>query len=107
MGIARDINRSQKHLERALGRPSFTWKEGAYACTATSASKSKDLTPGGFSPDADLNLFVRAELFPADGQPQPKDKLTYRDNLYRIAEVVTLPGDGLLKLVCMDANRKA
>jgi hypothetical protein len=107
MSIARNLNRSQKDLERALGRPTFTWNDGTYACTATSASKSKDLTPGGFTPEADLNLFVRAELFPSDGQPQPKDKLTYRGNLYRISEVVTLPGDGLLKLVCMDSNRKA
>lgn len=107
MGIARDINRSQKELERALGKPTFTWYDSTYPCTTTSATKTKDLTPGGFSPDADLILFVRAELFAADDLPEPKEKLTYRANVFRIADVVTLPGDGLLKLVCMDANRKA
>jgi len=107
MNIARELNRSQKSLEKALGSPTFTWFDGVYPCTTTSATKSKDLNPGGFTPDADLILFVRADLFAADAQPEPKQKLTYRGTLYRISEVVTLPGDGLLKLACMDSNHKA
>lgn len=107
MSIARELNRSQKSLERDLGKPTFTWYDGTYVCSTTSSTKTKDLTPGGFTPDADLVLYVRAELFAADDQPQPKDKLTYKGTLYRIADVVTLPGDGLLKLVCMDANHKS
>lgn len=107
MSIATDLNRSQKNLERALGAPSFTLNGTTYPCTTTSATKTKDLTPGGFSPDTDINLFVRAELFSADALPQPKDKLTHKDTTYRIAEVVTLPGDSVLRLGCMDANRKA
>ena len=105
MSIATDLNRSQKSLERSLGNPSFSWNGTDYPCTTTSATKTKDLTPGGFSPDTDINLFVRAELF--SSQPQPKDKLTYKDTLYRISEVVTLPGDSVLRIGCMDANRKA
>jgi hypothetical protein len=107
MNIARELNRSQKTLERALGNPTFTWFDGTYPCTTTAATASKNLNAGGFSPDADLILFVRAELFDPADQPESKEKLTYRAKLYRIEEVVTLPGDGLLKLVCMDANRKA
>jgi len=107
MSIAKDLNRSQKSLERALGSPTFVWNGSIYGCTTTSATKTKDLTPGGFSPDTDLNLFVRAELFDSGGQPQPKDKITYKDTLYRISDVVTLPGDSVLRLGCMDANRKA
>lgn len=106
MSIAREINRSQKALERALDRPVFFWKDDGYPCTSTAATRTKDLTPGGFSLDADLHLFVRATLF-GDTPPQPKQKLMFNSVVYRIAEVVTLPGNGLLKLVCLDANRKA
>lgn len=106
MNIARELSRSQKSLERALGNPTFTWNETPYPCTTTAATKSKLLTPGGFTPEADLILFVRAELFAPDNRPEPKEKITYQGTVYRLDEVVTLPGDGLLKLVGMEANRK-
>lgn len=107
MSIARDLARSLKHLERQLGNPVFTYETLDYPCVANSRTSSKSLNPGGYSPDADLVLFVRAELFPPDARPEPRDKLTYRGTVYRIDEIATLPGEGQLKLVCMEANRKA
>ena len=106
MSIARDIARSQKNLERALGKPSFTWNGGEYLCTNNSAVAGKQLEPGGFSPESDLVLFARAEQFADDGRPQPKQKLTFRSKAYRIETVSALPGNGLLRISCLDLNQK-
>lgn len=106
MSIARDINRSQKHLERQLGKPAFNWNGADWPCVANAAAAGKNLGPGGFSPEADLILFVRDEVFGAGSRPQPAQKLIYDLRTYRIETVSVLPGRGLLRLACVDANRK-
>jgi hypothetical protein len=104
--LARELTRSQKHLERAVGRPTFTWNGGSFECVANAAAAGKNLGPGGLSPEADLVLFVRADLFPAEGQPQPAERLDYEARKYRIETISTLPGRGLLRLTCVDASRR-
>jgi len=106
MSIARDLARSLKHLERQLGNPVFTWNGGTYACVANTAAFGKNLGLGGLSPEADLVLFTRAEQFPADGQPQPSQRLDHAGRKYRIETVSTIPGRSLLRIACMDANQK-
>lgn len=106
MGIAAEINRSQKHLERLLGRPTFSWSGTDYNCTVSTSTKSKDLNAGGLSPDADLNIYVRADVL-GSTLPSPKEKLTYAETVYRIDSVSLLPGGGLLRLACVEANRGA
>jgi len=108
VGIAAEINRSQRQLEKALGHPVFYFNEAEYPCTTTTQTKSKEVNPGGFSLDADLNLFVRAAVFGGEpNYPKPHDKINYRGTTYRIDSVAILPGSGQLKLACNDANRKA
>lgn len=85
----------------------FYWNDAAYACTTTSASRSKALTDDGFSPDADLVLFVRVDVFPGAFLPNPKEKIIYNTQTFRIDSVVTLPGNGQVKLLCSDVNRRS
>jgi hypothetical protein len=82
---------------------SFNWNGGDYPCVTGSLRRSRSLTDGGFSLDADLVIYVRASLFGT--RPESKERLTFNSRTYRIEEVIVPATEPFLKLVCNDANR--
>lgn len=85
----------------------FSWNGGSYSCVTGGARRSKQGGPGGFGLEADLTIYVRAELFSAADlatlKAGTKNRLTFDEHSYRIDQAYTPPGQPLLKLVCNDA----
>lgn len=85
---------------------SFTWSGTEYPCLAGSLTRRRELEMGGLSNDSDAVLFVRAVLF-LNGQPQTKEKITFKGRTLRIDGIVMPTGEPFLKLICVDINRGA
>jgi hypothetical protein len=107
MGIARDIARGQKHLERALDRPSFKWKGTDYPCTFASTSAEDAFGRGGLAPADSGTLYVRREVLPPDAIPDSKQEIIVEGKTFTIDRVATLPGKSVLKINYLDPNRGA
>lgn len=89
----------------------FNWNGGDYPCVRGSVTRGKTLGSAGFALDADLVLFVRAELFPDpnthDDRPESKESVTYAGIRYLIEDVVTpAAGEPFLKLICQNPNKR-
>jgi len=89
----------------------FNWNGGEYPCVRGSVTRGKTLGSAGFALDADLVLFVRAELFPDpnthDDRPEPKELISFDDTSYLIDDVVTpAAGEPFLKLICQNPNKR-
>jgi hypothetical protein len=107
VSIASEIKRGHKHLHRALDRPTFVWNGGTYPCTVSSATRGKDIMPGGFGLDADLTLEVELSYFgEMANRPKPKQTITHAGQTWRIDRVSVLPGEPLLKLMCNDPAQR-
>lgn len=104
MSFADEIAADLLSLESEFNQ-SFSWNGNDYPCVTGSLRRSRSLTDGGFSLDADLVVYVRADLFAADARPKSKEKLTFNSRSYRIEDVIVPATEPFLKLVCNDANR--
>jgi hypothetical protein len=105
--MGRELRRGMKGLERSVGKPVFTWpstSQDTYPCVANEASSSKIFGVGGFALEADLTLFVRAEVLPDPG-PAEKQTILYKGRKYRIDSLAMLPGDEEIRMACNDPNR--
>ncbi len=107
--LASDLAELELELGLTENEPQyFTWKNADYPCVPGSLTKGRTLGSGGFSLDADLILFVRAELFTAEtGRPIAKEKLSFHNQTFRIEDVVAPASEPFLKLVCVHPNRSA
>jgi len=98
MGIASDIRRGLRTLERALDNPVLTWRGNDYPCVPSMGKQGKLLSFGGRSLQDDLILRVRKDLLPDPG-PQLKDLVRFQGQDLRIVSLDTPPGDPFLGLV--------
>ncbi len=87
----------------------INWNGADYPCQAGSAHRRKRNSPGGFALDADLVLYVRAELFAAEDlailKAGTKNVLAYDGRNWRILEAVTPFGSPFVKLMCEDPSQ--
>lgn len=104
MSFGDDIVLDLLALETEFGQ-TFSWNGGDYSCVTGSLRRSRNLTDGGFSLDADLVVYVRTSLFGDGARPQSKEKITFDSRTYRIEDVVVPATEPFLKLVCNDVNR--
>lgn len=90
-------------LEDGLGAV-MTWNGEDYPVVPTSAVRGKDLGAGGFKLRSDVSLIVRNAMLPDPG-PQPKQKITYLGDEYRIDTLEKTPGEPFIRLECNDPNQ--
>lgn len=91
-------------MEKSLDQPTFSWAGQNYPCVPNEATASKILGLGGFALSADLLLFVRKAVLPAQG-PQEKQTLIFSGRKYRIDKLGVLPGEEVITLMCNDASQ--
>lgn len=104
--LAREIKRSQREVEAAQGNLTFTWAGNSYACVADDTLAEGLLTIGGFQPGAALTLHVRSELLPSPG-PAENQTVTFSGRTYRIDQLRTVHGCGIVELILEDPARSA
>jgi len=102
--LGNDILRGHRDLAKQLGKPTFKWNNGDYACIANDAGSGGVFGAGGIGSVSDLVLFVEAAILPNPG-PQLKHTIIYKGKTYRIDHIVGLPGDAELKFTCVDPTR--
>ncbi len=95
-----------KEMESDLANPTFGWKSVAYACTPSGITRGANYEEGGNQVIRTVILLVRAELFAGITTPTAKNAINYpgvSGNAFTIEDVVTMPGDTLIKIT---AHRK-
>lgn len=89
--IGRSLKTAVGKLQAQSGRPSFTWSSYQIPCLENTPKLARLLGVGGFSPTADLSLFVRADDLPDPG-PQLGHTLMFSGRSCRINMISPLPG---------------
>lgn len=94
-------------MEADLENPTFAYKDVEYACTPSGITRGANFQEGGNQVIRTVILLVRAALF-TDESPAPtaKNTINYPGNdgfAFTVEDVVTMPGETLLKIT---AHRK-
>jgi hypothetical protein len=110
--IGNETRRGLRDLERATGNETVTTNARSltFICVANVAESSKIFGVGGFGLEADLSVYIRTELLPADHEtngPKEKQQWTYSGNgrMYRIDHKSRLPGGEVYKFTCNDPSK--
>lgn len=97
---------SLAQLEQLQPGTTFQWNNQNYPCLIGSIYRRKNLDAGGWQPESDLVLYVRAALFASvAAQPQLKQTVICRGDTFRIDEITTPAGMPFLRLACNDPNK--
>jgi hypothetical protein len=94
----------------------FIWKNMAFPCTHGDITRNPALIMGGLSPDTDVIITVRGDVFGDASQPRPtkgNDCFLQPDPdnntvfALKIGTVMTSVGDLIQKFICKDNNQGA
>lgn len=104
MSLATEMSEDVKEMESDLENPQFRFSNANYACVPSGITEGANLAEGGNEVVRTVILLARKSLFTT--LPAKKNKITYpvtggKD--YTIDDVVTMPGETLIKIT---AHRK-
>lgn len=91
-------------IQADLENPVFIYDSMEFPCHVGGPEQSFDLDTGGFTEQMDLVLVVRFDDFEGGGDPDEIQKITFRNKIYRVENVVRNPNEAFFKMQCYSAN---
>lgn len=99
MTFSEEFQESMASVEDALGQ-TVTWAGTEYPCHASGITRASRADGGLWNATDDLTVVIRGELF-TGAMPVRDQVLTYAGANYRIATVMTAPGNAFVRLTCV------
>ena len=114
--LHRIISSAGQKVHERFYEATFTWNGLNLPCTHGDISRNPPLITGGFSPDTEVLVTVRDEMFGAPNalrpkkgdpcflQPDPDNNTVFS---LQVTTVMTSVGDVIQKFLCHDVNQGA